>query len=291
MSPRSARVRGEVGLGDTNRRDARWGGLPWDEGRRSVLVGSVCAWGMVGPWAVARGWVTGDPLSAKGGARGFCYVAGGDVMAVDSLSAGAATVCRPRRRRKVGGDSSTSGQEATKRRTRGTYDDDRRRGFEQGPAPRRRRRRRRRARAAQVPGRPAKVQADVAGWGIEDGNVRDESSPAGDSPLADPMRTRTRYPGRGGRRFAVTGAWTASVLHPALLHGPLAADPGAPGGGCDVVRRCTGDGYHPIGPMGKIIQLCRARGARGDRDELDGGGGGVRGRGAGWGPHTTSEPG
>ena len=207
----------------------------------SVLVGSFCAWGMVGPWAAARGWVTGDPLSMKGGARGLLLWPGVTMMAVDSLMQLAlATVCRPRRRRKVGGDSSTSRAGGDQAADQVDLRRRRRRGFEQGPAPRRRRRRRRRARAAQVPGRPAKVQADARGLGGYRGRERARrrrppavthrrrlqgGPPGRDTPVVVDRRSRRH---RGVDRVGAP---------PQLRHGPLAADPGAPGGGCDVVRR------------------------------------------------------
>ena len=229
----------------------------------SVLVGSVCAWGMVGPWAAARGWVTGDPLSMKGGARGLLLWPGVTMMAVDSLMQLAlATVCRPRRRRKVGGDSSTSGQEATKRRTKWTYDDVDAEGSNKAPLlggggdddddePG----------LLRSPDVLSKSKPTLVGWaGIEDGNVRDESSPAGDSPLAD---VKEDHPDAIPRSWwivglAVTGAWTASVLHlnfGMALWQPILALPVAAVMSYVAVR-CTGEtDINPIGPMGKIIQL------------------------------------
>ena len=174
------RVRGEVGLGDTNRRDARGGrDTHGDEGRGERVGRGVCAWGMVGPWAASRGWVTGDPLSMKGGARGLLLWPGVTMMAVDSLMQLAlATVCRPRRRRKLGGERvQYIRAEATKRRTKWTYDDVDADGSSEAllgggggddndePG------------LLKSPDVLPKSKPTLVGWaGIEDGNVRDESS-------------------------------------------------------------------------------------------------------------------
>lgn len=198
----------------------------------------------------------------KGGARGLLLWPGVTMMAVDSLMQLAlATVCRPRRRRKVGGDSSTSGQEATKRRTKWTYDDVDAEGSNKAPLlgggggdddePG----------LLRSPDVLPKSKPTLVGWaGIEDGNVRDESSPAGDSPLAD---VKEDHPDAIPRSWwivglAVTGAWTASVLHlnfGMALWQPILALPVAAVMSYVAVR-CTGEtDINPIGPMGKIIQL------------------------------------
>ena len=237
----------------------------------SVLVGGVCAWGIVGPWAAARGWVTGDPLSMKGGARGLLLWPGVTMMAVDSLMQLAlATVCRPRRRRKLGGGDSSNIVRAGGDQAADQVDlrRRRRRRFERGSAPRRRRRRRRRrTRAAQVPGRPAKVQADARGLGGDRGRQRTRRTPprrrvpAGDAPPSADFKED--HPDAIPRSWwivglAVTGVWTASVLHlnfGMALWQPVLALPVAAVMSYVAVR-CTGEtDINPIGPMGKIIQL------------------------------------
>lgn len=52
----------------------------------SILFGAIVAWGFVGPHAEAMGWVSGDPLSMKGGARGLLLWPGVAAMVVDSLA-------------------------------------------------------------------------------------------------------------------------------------------------------------------------------------------------------------
>ena len=52
----------------------------------SLVFGAVIAWGFIAPEATARGWVTGDPLSMRGGARGLLLWPGVAAMATDSLA-------------------------------------------------------------------------------------------------------------------------------------------------------------------------------------------------------------
>lgn len=52
----------------------------------SLVFGAVIAWGFIAPEATARGWVTGDPLSMRGGARGLLLWPGVAAMATDSFA-------------------------------------------------------------------------------------------------------------------------------------------------------------------------------------------------------------
>jgi uncharacterized oligopeptide transporter (OPT) family protein len=52
----------------------------------SLVFGAVIAWGVIAPEATARGWVTGDPLSMRGGARGLLLWPGVAAMATDSFA-------------------------------------------------------------------------------------------------------------------------------------------------------------------------------------------------------------
>ena len=52
----------------------------------SLVFGAVIAWAFIAPEATARGWVTGDPLSMRGGARGLLLWPGVAAMATDSFA-------------------------------------------------------------------------------------------------------------------------------------------------------------------------------------------------------------
>lgn len=191
-------------------------------------------------------------------------------MAVDSLMQLAlATVCRPRRRRKAGGDSSKSSKREAKRRTKWTYDDVDADGSNKAPLlgggggddddePG----------LLKSPDVLPKSKPTLVGWaGIEDGNVRDEPPPDDESPpgaSADSSAVfKEDHPDGIPRSWwivglAVTGVWTASVLHlnfGMALWQPILALPVAAVMSYVAVR-CTGEtDINPIGPMGKIIQL------------------------------------
>ena len=61
----------------------------------SILMGSWFAYGILAPYAESRGWVSGDPLNVRGGARGLLLWPGVAAMAADSLAQLAAP-SRPR---------------------------------------------------------------------------------------------------------------------------------------------------------------------------------------------------
>ena len=257
------RVRGEVGLGDTNRRDARWGrDTNGDEGRRErVGRGVYAAWGMVGRGRLRGGWVDGGSPQHEGRGEGFVAMAGGDD------DGGGLAQCSWRSRRCA--DPGAGGRWAEIIHIRAGGDQAADHGPTTTSTPRVRTRPRSSAAAAATTTSPLLRSPDVlpkskptlVGWaGIEDGNVRDESSPAGDSPLAD---VKEDHPDAIPRSWwivglAVTGAWTASVLHlnfGMALWQPILALPVAAVMSYVAVR-CTGEtDINPIGPMGKIIQL------------------------------------
>ena len=58
----------------------------------SILMGSWFAYGILAPYAESRGWVSGDPLNVRGGARGLLLWPGVAAMAADSLAQLAAAV-------------------------------------------------------------------------------------------------------------------------------------------------------------------------------------------------------
>ena len=211
----------------------------------SILTGAVVAWGFLGPYAERVGWVEGEPLSMKGGARGLLLWPGVAMMAVDSLTQlGLAMVSRRR-----GPARLAPGRERAWEESVDSCQASLTAGAGEG--------------GDSVHGfRPGVLPSTLVGWS----GIQTRSSVDGDGGHAEEAARRVKlddHPdGIPGHWWwvgiSVAGVFTAAVLHTQFglaLWQPILALPVA-GVMSYIAVRCTGEtDINPIGPMGKIIQL------------------------------------
>lgn len=269
----------------------------------SILMGSWFAYGVLAPYAESRGWVSGDPLNMRGGARGLLLWPGVAAMATDSLTQLAAAVApalasrlrRRARRGKTGaktnargvgdgngvgngvgvgnanGNGIGNGNGSAFASVAGEGGGVLLRDVGVGEAP---------ASPSGVNPNPKHLDSGtprgtlaagptLVGWG---GVQTRRSSLDGDEARDVPPPVVDDHPDEIPRRWWVLGltatsiatAWSLTSSFGMALWQPLLAIPVA-GVMSYIAVRCTGEtDINPIGPMGKIIQLVFAFAAPGN---------------------------
>ena len=198
----------------------------------SILMGSWFAYGILAPYAESRGWVSGDPLNVRGGARGLLLWPGVAAMAADSLAQLAAALApalasRWRRRARRKGKTKHSSN------ARGVGDGN---GAGDGDAS---------GRASAESERAAPSSAGAVDVAPASFFLVDDHSDA----------IPQRWWVVGLTATSVATAWSLTWSFGMALWQPLLAIPVAAAMSYVAVR-CAGEtDINPVGPMGKIIQL------------------------------------
>ena len=198
----------------------------------SILMGSWFAYGILAPYAESRGWVSGDPLNVRGGARGLLLWPGVAAMAADSLAQLAAALApalalRWRRRARRKGNTKHSSN------ARGVGDGN---GAGDGDAS---------GRASAESERAAPSSAGAVDVAPASFFLVDDHSDA----------IPQRWWVVGLTATSVATAWSLTSSFGVALWQPLLAIPVAAAMSYVAVR-CAGEtDIYPVGPMGKIIQL------------------------------------